>query len=107
MLTIPNFGNNPPILVTFEHKRKAQSGYFSEVLGAGGYVWYLSVNGFHYGQMIWAEEPQGTGQVNQKDKKYGLTFYSQSGEYDYLADYFIETLILHYESVWPTEADSE
>lgn len=81
------------IPVLFNHQGKHYEGYFSPVTGAGKKSFHLSVNGRYWGQMFLAEISSGPGHVTDtKDKKYGYRFYSQSGDLDYLEDYFVSVV---------------
>jgi hypothetical protein len=99
MLTIPNFGRNPEITVTFEHQGKVLKGIFSEVLGAAGYEWSFNVNGFFRGTMRWARistKPFDPYDPFERDAKYGLKFYTLSGDLYCLEEIFIEQLVAGY-----------
>ena len=97
MLTVPNYGRNPVIPVTFIHEGKQYKGQFSEVLGTGAYTWHLNINGFHWGRMVWVPVPVEPGTpIDRKDIKYHLAFHTQKGDIDYLEDEFIDLFISWY-----------
>jgi hypothetical protein len=72
------------IPISFEWKRKEYVGYFSELHGAGGNIWFLTVNKRHWGQLILTQN-HGWGFFNNKD------------EMKELADYFGDCIIAWYE----------
>lgn len=85
------------IPVSFTHNGEEYKGYFESVIGGGALMFHLNVNGYYIGQMFMAEISDKPGEVVQpKDKKYGLRFYSQKGDLDYLADYFISVVLEWY-----------
>lgn len=71
------------IPISFDYKGKHYEGTFSEVSGAAAKMWHLTINGYHCGQLLLLER--------------GWVFFSNSGEFEELADYFGDIVMLWYE----------
>ncbi len=72
------------IPVSFEWKGKGYVGYFSEPHGAGGNIFFLTVNKRHWGQLILKHNNE-------------WEFYNNKDELKELADYFGDCIIAWYE----------
>jgi hypothetical protein len=72
------------IPVSFEYKGKHYTGYFDAVSGAAGKLWYLTLNGFHWGQLIYTEN-------------FGWRFENNKGTMKELTDYFADVVTAWYE----------
>jgi hypothetical protein len=73
------------IPVTFEYKGKEYKGFLSEVSGAAGKTWFLMIDGFYCGQLLYL------------DSAAEFRFTSQTGEFKELVDYFASVIIAWYE----------
>ena len=66
------------IPVSFEYKGKHYQGTFSDVSGAAAKMWHLTINRYHRRQLLLLER--------------GWAFFSNSGEFQELAEYFGEVV---------------
>jgi hypothetical protein len=64
-------------------KGKHYEGTFSEVSGAAAKMWHLTINSYHRGQLHLLER--------------GWVFFSNSGDFEELAGYFGDIVMLWYE----------
>lgn len=64
--------------ISFDYKGKHYEGTLSEVKGAGTKTWHLTINGYHRGQLLLLDR--------------GWAFFSNSREFEELADYFGEAV---------------
>jgi hypothetical protein len=72
------------IPVSFEWKGKKHVGYFSEPHGSGGNIWFLTVNKYHWGQLILKHHNE-------------WAFYNSKDEMKELADYFGDCIVAWYQ----------
>lgn len=73
--------NNIPI--SFDYKDKYYDGHWDEISGAAARTWYLTINKYHYRQLLF---------VNDR-----FVFYSNSKEMEVIAELFGEHLMLWYQ----------
>lgn len=71
------------IPVSFDYKGKHYEGSLDEVNGSGGRTWFLNINKYHRGQLLF---------VNDK-----FVFYGSDKMFEDLAEFFGEIIMLWYE----------
>ncbi len=72
------------IPVSFEWQGKEYARHFSVPHDAGGNVWFLTVNKYHWGQLILTQN-------------YGWAFHNNKNEMKELADYFGDVVTAWYQ----------
>jgi hypothetical protein len=75
---------NIKIPIQFDHAGKHYIGHFTAPHGAGGKVWFLTIDRFHRGQLMHTEN-------------FGWQFYNKDGTMKELTDYFAEVVTAWYE----------